>query len=82
MRILVEIAYQGNNFLGFQIQQMMVPVQQQFEKLLQRMHKRHVRIHPSSRTDRGVHAIIVLSFRHSQYTYVTMAICNEPNVTR
>ncbi|MBU5868942.1 tRNA pseudouridine(38-40) synthase TruA, partial [Vibrio cholerae O1] len=32
-------------------------VQQQFEKLLQRMHKRHVRIHPSSRTDRGVHAI-------------------------
>lgn len=57
MRILVEIAYQGNNFLGFQIQQNGRTVQQQFEKLLQRMHKRHVRIHPSSRTDRGVHAI-------------------------
>lgn len=52
MRILVEIAYQGNNFLGFQIQQNGRTVQQQFEKLLQRMHKRHVRIHPSSRTDR------------------------------
>ncbi len=57
MRILVEIAYQGNNFLGFQIQQNGRTVQQQFEKLLQRMHKRHVRIHTSSRTDRGVHAI-------------------------
>ena len=42
MRILVEIAYQGNNFLGFQIQQNGRTVQQQFEKLLQRMHKRHV----------------------------------------
>ena len=56
MRILVEIAYQGNQFLGFQIQQQGRTVQQQFEKILKRMHKHHVRIHPSSRTDRGVHA--------------------------
>ena len=56
MRILVEIAYQGNQFLGFQIQQQGRTVQQQFEKILKRMHKRHVRIHPTSRTDRGVHA--------------------------
>lgn len=56
MRILVEIAYQGNQFLGFQIQQQGRTVQQQFEKFLKRMHKHHVRIHPSSRTDRGVHA--------------------------
>ncbi len=52
MRILVEIAYQGNQFLGFQIQQQGRTVQQQFEKILKRMHKHHVRIHPSSRTDR------------------------------
>ncbi|MHD0397093.1 tRNA pseudouridine(38-40) synthase TruA [Staphylococcus simulans] len=57
MRILVNIAYQGSNFLGFQIQQHGRTVQQQFEKILKRMHKRHVRIHPSSRTDRGVHAL-------------------------
>ncbi|KKI56404.1 tRNA pseudouridine38-40 synthase [Staphylococcus pasteuri] len=56
MRILVEIEYQGNQFLGFQIQQQGRTIQQQFEKILKRMHKRHVRIHPSSRTDRGVHA--------------------------
>ncbi|MBI5973401.1 tRNA pseudouridine(38-40) synthase TruA [Staphylococcus caledonicus] len=56
MRILVNISYQGNQFLGFQIQQQGRTVQQQFEKILKRMHRRHVRIHPSSRTDRGVHA--------------------------
>ena len=56
MRILVNISYQGSQFLGFQIQQQGRTVQQQFEKILKRMHRRHVRIHPSSRTDRGVHA--------------------------
>nr|WP_239469347.1 MULTISPECIES: tRNA pseudouridine(38-40) synthase TruA [Staphylococcus] len=56
VRILVNISYQGSQFLGFQIQQQGRTVQQQFEKILKRMHRRHVRIHPSSRTDRGVHA--------------------------
>nr|WP_277953138.1 tRNA pseudouridine(38-40) synthase TruA [Staphylococcus sp. acrmy] len=56
VRILVNISYQGNQFLGFQIQQQGRTIQQQFEKILKRMHRRHVRIHPSSRTDRGVHA--------------------------
>ena len=56
MRVLVNIAYQGNNFLGFQIQNEGRTVQYEFERILSRMHKAHVRIHPSSRTDRGVHA--------------------------
>ena len=46
MRILVNISYQGSQFLGFQIQQQGRTVQQQFEKILKRMHRRHVRIHP------------------------------------
>lgn len=57
MRILVKISYLGTQFMGFQIQQSGRTVQQQFEKILKRMHKRHVRIHPTSRTDRGVHAL-------------------------
>ena len=57
VRVLVNISYQGSQFLGFQIQNNGRTVQQQFEKILKRLHKRHVRIHPSSRTDRGVHAI-------------------------
>lgn len=57
VRVLVNISYQGSQFLGFQIQNNGRTVQQQFEKILKRMHKRHIRIHPSSRTDRGVHAL-------------------------
>ncbi|MCU5745129.1 tRNA pseudouridine(38-40) synthase TruA [Staphylococcus sp. SQ8-PEA] len=56
MRVLVEISYMGRDYLGFQIQRNGRTIQQQFEKILKRMHKRHVRIHPTSRTDRGVHA--------------------------
>lgn len=56
MRVLVNISYLGTHFMGFQIQQHERTVQQQFERILKRMHKRSVRIHPSSRTDRGVHA--------------------------
>lgn len=71
MRILVNIAYQGHGFLGFQIQQQGRTVQQQFEKILKRMHRRHVRIHPSSRTDRGVHA-------YEQYFHFDTELNIEP----
>ncbi|ARJ50375.1 tRNA pseudouridine(38-40) synthase TruA [Staphylococcus lutrae] len=56
-RVLVKISYNGAQFLGFQIQNQGRTVQGYFEKLLKRMHQRPVRIHPSSRTDRGVHAL-------------------------
>ncbi|WP_353421702.1 tRNA pseudouridine(38-40) synthase TruA [Staphylococcus delphini] len=55
-RVLVKISYNGAQFLGFQIQNQGRTVQGYFEKILKRMHQQHVRIHPSSRTDRGVHA--------------------------
>ncbi|MBI5974679.1 tRNA pseudouridine(38-40) synthase TruA [Staphylococcus canis] len=55
-RVLVKISYYGGDFLGFQIQNQGRTVQGYFEKILKRMHKHPVRIHPSSRTDRGVHA--------------------------
>ncbi|EHJ07552.1 tRNA pseudouridine(38-40) synthase TruA [Staphylococcus simiae] len=90
MRILVEITYNGSNFLGFQIQQQGRTVQQQFEKILQRMHKRHVRIHPSSRTDRGVHAVqqyfhfdTELNIATSQWQYaMNSALPNDIYVTK
>ena len=55
-RVLVKISYNGAQFLGFQIQNQGRTIQGYFEKILKRMHQQHVRIHPSSRTDRGVHA--------------------------
>lgn len=57
MRLLVKISYHGGNFMGFQIQHHERTVQYEFERILKRMHQSFVRIHPSSRTDKGVHAI-------------------------
>ncbi|MDJ1089194.1 tRNA pseudouridine(38-40) synthase TruA [Macrococcus caseolyticus] len=55
-RILLQLQYNGANFQGFQIQNEGRTVQYELERILKRMHKQFVRIHPSSRTDKGVHA--------------------------
>ncbi|GGB07665.1 tRNA pseudouridine(38-40) synthase TruA [Macrococcus hajekii] len=57
MRFLLQITYNGAGFQGFQIQNEGRTVQYELERILKRMHKQFVRIHPSSRTDRGVHAL-------------------------
>lgn len=56
MRILLKLSYNGKDFHGFQYQHHYRTVQGVIEKVLKKMHKTTVRIHPSSRTDRGVHA--------------------------
>ncbi len=55
--MLVKISYHGGQFMGFQVQHHERTVQYEFERILKRMHQTFVRIHPSSRTDKGVHAI-------------------------
>ncbi|WP_164670705.1 tRNA pseudouridine(38-40) synthase TruA [Virgibacillus doumboii] len=51
------ISYDGTNFSGFQIQPRNRTVQGELEKALTRIHKgEYIRIHPSGRTDTGVHA--------------------------
>ncbi|TDM12874.1 tRNA pseudouridine(38-40) synthase TruA [Macrococcus lamae] len=57
MRILLQLTYNGANFQGFQIQNVGRTVQYELERILKRMHRTFVRIHPSSRTDKGVHAL-------------------------
>ena len=57
MRVAVNISYNGRNFSGFQYQHDYRTVQGTVEKQLKRMHKEFVRIHASSRTDAGVHAL-------------------------
>lgn len=56
MRILLKLSYNGKDFHGFQYQHHYRTVQGVIEKILKKMHKATVRIHASSRTDRGVHA--------------------------
>ncbi|WP_326717185.1 tRNA pseudouridine(38-40) synthase TruA [Vagococcus jeotgali] len=51
------ISYDGTNYAGFQIQPNAVTIQEVIEKTLTRLNSGHpVVIHPSGRTDSGVHA--------------------------
>lgn len=57
-RIKCVISYDGTDFAGFQIQPKQRTVQGELEKGLMKLHKgTFIRIHPSGRTDAGVHAI-------------------------
>jgi len=52
------IGYDGTEFSGFQIQPQQRTVQGKIEQALEKIHKgKSIRIHPSGRTDAGVHAM-------------------------
>jgi tRNA pseudouridine38-40 synthase len=51
------IAYDGTSYHGWQVQKVGVGVQQKIEEALARLFLSHPRLHSSSRTDTGVHAL-------------------------
>lgn len=56
-RLKCTIAYDGTHFSGFQVQPNGRTVQGEIERALCKLHKgEEIRIHPSGRTDAGVHA--------------------------
>lgn len=56
-KIKCTISYDGTRYSGFQIQPNQRTVHGELEKALKKMHKgEYIRIHPSGRTDTGVHA--------------------------
>lgn len=57
MRILLTFKYNGKDFHGFQYQRNQRTVQDEIERRLTEMNKTFTRIHPASRTDKGVHAL-------------------------
>lgn len=54
--ILIELAYDGTNFNGWQVQRAGRTVQGVLEAALERIHERRVVLHAAGRTDSGVHA--------------------------
>ena len=54
--IRLDIAYDGTNYCGWQIQPRDLTVQEVIEKALAQMHKKRVELIGSGRTDSGVHA--------------------------
>ena len=56
MRYCLEVAYNGTNYAGFQIQQNANTIQAEVERALQICFRRIVKLTGASRTDAGVHA--------------------------
>ena len=57
IRFKLTIAYDGTGYAGWQLQKNAVAVQQRVEEALQKLFPGVTRVHSSSRTDTGVHAM-------------------------
>ena len=50
------LSYDGHNYMGFQIQEELPTIELEINKALLRLTNQEIKIYPSGRTDRGVHA--------------------------
>ncbi|MGH7971621.1 MAG: tRNA pseudouridine(38-40) synthase TruA [Limisphaerales bacterium] len=57
MKFKLTIAYDGTGYEGWQVQKIGTGVQQKVEEALAKLFASHPRLHSSSRTDTGVHAL-------------------------
>ena len=57
LKLKLTIAYDGTNYAGWQTQKVGLGVQQKIEEALAKLFPGHPRLHSSSRTDTGVHAL-------------------------
>src|SRR5215208_3416758 len=57
VKIRLLVAYDGTNYAGWQVQKVGVGVQEKIEDVLRRLFGSGLRLHSSSRTDSGVHAL-------------------------
>src|SRR5688572_23760802 len=57
LKFKLVIAYDGTNYEGWQVQKTGLGVQQKIEEALAKLFPGVTRIHSSSRTDTGVHAL-------------------------
>lgn len=56
-RYFIEVAYKGNNYAGFQVQDNVLTVQSEVQKALSVFYRENIVLTGSSRTDAGVHAL-------------------------
>ena len=57
VKIRLLVAYDGKNYAGWQVQKVGLGVQEKLEEVLKRFFPSSPRVHSSSRTDAGVHAV-------------------------
>lgn len=56
-RYVLTVAYHGKDYAGFQSQPKLKTIQTEIEKSLKQLLGENIRVHPSGRTDSGVHAL-------------------------
>ena len=56
-RYFIEVAYKGNNYAGFQVQENAATIQSEIQKAFLVFYKENILLTGSSRTDAGVHAL-------------------------
>jgi tRNA pseudouridine38-40 synthase len=78
IRVKLTIAYQGTNYAGWQVQKTGVGVQEKVEQVLQRYFPGVTRLHSSSRTDTGVHAIGMVAHVDIPKAELTMSLEKLP----
>ena len=57
LKFRLTIAYDGTRYQGWQVQKIGTGVQQKIEEAVAKIFPSHPRLHSSSRTDTGVHAL-------------------------
>jgi tRNA pseudouridine38-40 synthase len=72
-RFKLTIAYDGTNYEGWQVQKIGLGVQQKVEEAMAKLFRSRPRVHSSSRTDTGVHALGLVA-----HVEIPRAECNLP----
>ena len=84
--ILLTLSYDGTNFAGWQRQDKsdkgkpVRTVQGEIEKVLEKIHKTHIALTGSGRTDSGVHAVAQKAnffFSYRFYSCIKLSCCNK-----
>lgn len=66
-RYFIEVAYKGNNYAGFQVQENVATIQSEVQKALLIFYKENILLTGSSRTDTGVHSL--QNFFHADISF-------------
>lgn len=61
IRVRLTVAYDGTQYSGWQVQKIGTGVQEQIEAALAQLFQQTLRLHSSSRTDAGVHALAMVA---------------------
>jgi tRNA pseudouridine38-40 synthase len=74
LKFKLTIAYDGTNYAGWQVQKIGLGVQQRVEEALEKLFPGMDRIHSSSRTDTGVHALGMVAHVEIEKTKFKMPV--------